>query len=281
LFKHLGSNATEALVGERLLMYGVYYNLKDPGEGPAFFAPTEVFEKFVRRTMARLHLMRKPYVYTPSEAVSDDQKNYFGVPTLNAPTPYKPRGTMSLQFSDDFQNRSTGLLKVYFKGTASATFKPKIEPNVSVQPVPVPSITAGVGIELGSFTRTAVIEPVRDDPVVSARVVTGSELAKYLAGYLPHVVESSAFAIPGNRDAIQDGIDQIVSEVAEAGPDGFSMDPAIENVTMEPGERQTITVRGGLSPERRAVMAIETSTADGEVMSDLLELTADEEGRIF
>jgi len=282
LVKHPGVNTYDALVGEPLWMYGTYFNIQQPAEGPTLFSPFEVYERVVRRALARIHLARRPYVYAPSPAQTSDQRNYFGVQPFAAPSPHKPRGTMYLQFTDDLENRSTGLLKVYFKGTASATFRPKVGVSASAQPGPVPTITGGVNVEFGSFSRTAVIEPVRVDPEVSVRIVTGPELGDYLADYLGYVLERASGGAFIDREGAQRDISEYVGRASNAVLHDLTMDPSVfDHVAMEPGQPRDLTVVGHLEPGQSGMLAIETTTDEGRVMSDVLEVAADEQGQIY
>lgn len=283
LVKQPGVNTYDALVGEPLWMYGTYFNIQQLADGPTLFSPFEVYERAIRRALARIHLARRPYVYAPSPAQTSDQRNYFGVPAFAAPSPHKPRGTLYLQFTDDQQNRSSGLLKVYFKGTASVTFHPKVGVSASAQPGPVPTITGGVSAEFRSFERTASIEPVREDPEVSARIITGPELADYLAGYLDHIVEQVSERTSIDRERIQDDIFEYLGRASNAVPNDLVMvdPPVFDNVALEPGQPRTLTVVGHLEPGQSGMLAIETTTREGRVMSDVLELVADDQGQIY
>ena len=121
LVKRPGSNAYDALVGERIWMYGVYPNLVEEADAPVYFRPFEVYERFVRRLLAKCHIAAQPRKYDHVFAVrqSADVPMFVGRPSIDMPRPRKRKGVLTLKFEDDLGNRPTGLLSVYFPGTAT------------------------------------------------------------------------------------------------------------------------------------------------------------------
>lgn len=282
LVKRPGSNTYDALVGEQLWMYGVYSSLADGREGPSYFRPFEWYERLVRRFLSRIHLVRPPRDYAPTFAFrsEDDPAVYVGRPSSDAPSPARPRGVITLKFEDDLGNRSAGLLSVYFRGTATATIHPKA--NLSLAPGPIPTISAGV--EIGSFTRSATIAPVRDDPRVSVRLLTGSDLANYLAEYLPPIIERTSLRIGGLREPEPEPepegiLSEFLGYVSEAVPEALGVEPPIDELELE--DAMDIRITGEIRPGRSALLAVQTTTPAGSVMSDVVELFADEQGQIF
>jgi len=124
---------------------------------------------------------------------------------------------------------------------------------------------------------------VREDPEVTARMVTGPELAEYLSGYLRQVVEAIPF-FPGLQpveEFVGHGVDEIAERASHAVPRDLFMEPAIAKFFMNPGDSQEVTVSGYLEPGQTGMFAIETSTPEGSVISEVIELQADDEGRIY
>jgi hypothetical protein len=180
LVKSPDSSAYDALVGEQIRMCGIYPDSGLTLAGPAYFRPFEIYERFVQRLFANLHITRQPRQYSHAMAVRDSAgpQTFIGQPPLDAPRPPRARGVLTLKFKDDLGNESSGPMSVYYPGTAVS----KIEPKVTL---PLPTLgDKQASIEIGSFTRSATVTPVRDDPIVTAHLLMGGSLAEYLNNYI-------------------------------------------------------------------------------------------------
>lgn len=284
LVKRPGANAYDALVGELIWMYGVYPGLGAAGQGPAYFRPFEVYERFIRRLFARLHIARQPreYVHSFTLRESADTPMFVGRPSIGAPGPYNRRGVLNLKFEDDLGNRSPGFMSVYFPGTATSKINPKI--SASLAPHIRPDVE--VSAEVVEFKRGVTVKPVRDDPTVTVRLLTGSSLAEYLAGYIQSLVATEVLVYAdgsyySSSDNADDSVRRFLDEVLEAVPDELAMNREIEDITLQPGEEIDFSIIGRLRPERTAYIAVETFTENGSTVSDIMELFTDGEGRIY
>lgn len=284
LVKRPGSNTYDALVGEQIWMYGIYPALGAAADGPAYFRPFEVYERFVRRLVARLHIARQPrqYVHALTVRESADVPMFVGRPAIDAPGPYNRRGVQNLKFEDDLGNRSPGFLSVYFPGTAIS----KINPKISLSAAPAIRPDVEISGEVVQFTRTATVTPVRDDPAVTVRLLAGSSLAEYLEGYIRSLLAVEDFAYPGGPydsagGDVNDSLQRFFDQVSEAVPDELEMNQKIEGVTLQPGETIDFSITGRLGPERTAYIAVETFTENGSTVSEVIELYTDGEGRVY
>jgi hypothetical protein len=286
LVKRPGSNAYDALVGERIWMYGVYPSLAEGTGAPALFRPFEVYERFVRRLLARCHIGAGPRKYDHSFAVRQDEDvpMFVGRPPIDAPSPHKRRGVLTLKFEDDLGNQPTSLLSVYFRGRATSKIKRHLSAGASPINAGAPPINLDAGIS-GEFTSDWSVEPVRDDPLVTVRLLTGNSLAEYLNDYIPHLLSEADDTYSPGPYATQgddnDSLQRFFNEVSNSVSDNLEMDKRIEEMSLLPGERIDFSIRGELSPERSSYFAVETFTEDGSVVSDVVELFADRFGRVY
>jgi len=268
-------------------MYGIYPAEQE--DTPGYFRPFEYYERWIRRHFTKLHIHRQPREYSISPAHQDGQTQVFvGRPAINAPSPYNKKGTITLKFEDDLGNRSPGVLSVYFEGTASSKIAPKITGHATLQggTVPVISPDIEVSVEAFEFTRTAIIKPVREDPKVSVRLLAGDDLAAYLSDYLLSLlsVEEYAYAAGEPLSIYGDDIDQIVSRSIDelsAKPDYLELDGSYEDIDLGAEDTLELTISGKLDRSSAITFALEARTESGSVVSDIVELRSDDEGRIF
>jgi hypothetical protein len=270
LTKRPGSDAYDALVGESLWMYGMYPNLSQDNsdESPAYFRPYEVYEKLVRRLFSKLHVVRQPSVYSISQCSQiDGTLTFVGRPHFDAPSPYKPRGVLKLKFEDDHGFKSDGTMRVYFPGTATAEFKPDL--GFGAGPA-----GGSVSLKLGQRTKIVTVKPIREDPLVNVRVVTGDALAEYLNGYLRQMLESY------QADSLSD-LSIFLRSVAAATPIDIEQSPSISDVEMQPGQSIEMSLTVFMSPETTTMYALEVLTESGSVMSDVIEIHTDANGQSY
>lgn len=270
LVKRPGSNTYDALVGEQIWMYGVYPNLADPADGPTYFRPFEIYERFIKRLLARCRITAQPRRYDHVFAVRQisNVPMFVGRPAIDAPSPPKRKGVLALKFEDDLGNRPTGSLSVYFPGTAAS----KVKPRLSI--TGAPHITPDVGIS-GEFAKDYELKPVRDDPVVTVRLLTGDDLGGYLDDYVNHLLPAEQL-----DSRSYDTLRHFLSDIG-ATSTYLEMNRVITELTLQPGEEIDFSIRGRLEPESTAYFAIETITESGSVVSDVVELFADSSGRIY
>jgi hypothetical protein len=184
---------------------------------------------------------------------------------------------LTLKFEDDLGNQPASLLSVYFPGTAAS----KVKRHFSVGAPPI-KLDAGVDREFAIDWR---VEPVRDDPLVTVRLLTGSSLAEYLYDYVlqllyeaEHAYSPAPYTV---RDEDRASLRRFLDEVSNSAPTSLEMNRSIEEITLPPGGQIDFSVRGEVSQENSGYFAVETFTENRSVISDVIELSADRSGMVY
>jgi hypothetical protein len=258
----------DALVGERLLLYGIYPHLlqASDGDGPTYFEVFEVYERAIRRFLARWHIVRPSRRYGPifCSQSADNASLYVSQAPFYAPSPSNRRGVMKLMFNDDLGNVSGGLMSVYFPGTASAEFKPNVKVGAH-----------GGGGELGSFRGKVNVKPVREDPVVNLRPVVGEDLGNYVREYIPSIFEGTPVKVP------EEEVSELARTAGAGSPIEVQFYPNPIDRNLEPGESLDFDVSIIVQPSSTSMVALRATTKAGDVLTDILEIGADNEGRTY
>lgn len=181
-------------------------------------------------------------------------------------------------------------MSVYFPGTATVTRQRRAAVGFNADTLVItPDVEASIGRR---YESTFVVAPVRDDPVVAIRLLTGESLAEYLSRYLFSLVEADQGDYAGESSDERRLFTSLIGEVSELlwrkidnisteRRDFLQIEGAFEEITLGEGEEFALTVSGTLPPLSHVNYAVEALTKDGLVVSDIEELRSDEEGRIF
>jgi hypothetical protein len=271
-------------------MYGMY---PKSTEDPAYFRPFEFYEPFLRRLGAALHIHRQPRSYAPAytQQQGDGEPVVFvGRPAIEAPRPLKAKGVLTLKFEDGLGHRSDAVMSVYYPGTVKVTKKRTASAGVSGDTfliAPDAEVSAGT-----IYEQQVILKPVREDPVVSARLLTGTDLAEYLSDYLFSLVHAEQYEYAGGQSDEAESptsplgdIDNLlwrtIGNIQSEPADVLQMESDRQEITLKPDDEAELTISGSLGPSNRVTYAVEARTEGGAVVSDIVELRSDDEGRIF